>query len=75
MAAVFDEVRTAITHAIVRDGGPAADPDFMAAACIAVARDIGDKMLERRPVDTQAATDFAVAMILGGLAGLRARPS
>lgn len=71
MAAVFDEVRTAIAQAIVRDGGPAADPDFIAAACIAIARDIGDKMLERRPIDTQAATDFAVAMILGGLKGLR----
>lgn len=71
MAAVFDEVRAAITQAIVRDGGPAADPDFIAAACIAIARDIGDKMLERRPVDTEAATDFAVAMILGGLGALR----
>ena len=72
MAAVFAEVRAAITQAFARDGGPAADPDFMAAACIAIARDIGDKMLERRPLDTRAATDFAVAMILGGLTGLRA---
>jgi AcrR family transcriptional regulator len=72
MAAVFDEVRAAITQAFARDGGRAADPDFLAAACIAIARDIGDKMLERRPVDTQAAADFAVAMILGGLTGLHA---
>lgn len=73
MAAVFGEVRAAITQAFADDGGPAADPDFMAAACIAIARDIGDKMLERRPLDTRAATDFAVAMILGGLTGLRER--
>jgi AcrR family transcriptional regulator len=44
--------------------------DFIAAACIAIAREVGDKMLERRPVDTQGAADFAVTMILHGLKGL-----
>jgi AcrR family transcriptional regulator len=70
MAAVFAEVRDAILEAIAAGKGPIADPDYMAAACIAVAREIGDRMLERRPVDTDAATDFAVAMILSGLRGL-----
>ena len=70
MAAVFAEVRGAIEAAISGGKGPVSDPDYIAAACIAVAREIGDKMLERRPVDTEAAADFAVAMILGGLRGL-----
>lgn len=70
MAAVFAEVREALMEAIAAGRGPVADPDYMAAACIAIARDVGDKMIERRPIDTQAATDFAVAMILNGLRGL-----
>ena len=70
MAAVFAEVRGALAEAIAERKGPLADPDYMAAACIAIARDVGEKMLERRPVDTKGATDFAVTMILSGLKGL-----
>ena len=70
MAAVFAEVRDAIVQAIATGKGPASDPDYMACACIAVARDVGDKMLERRPIDIEAATAFAVTMILDGLRGL-----
>ncbi len=36
--------------------------------------EVGDKMLERRPIDTRGAADFAVAMILGGLRGLPKAP-
>jgi hypothetical protein len=54
MAAVFAEVRDALFEAIADRQGPAADPDYMAAACIAIAREVGDKMLERRPIDTAA---------------------
>ena len=70
LAAVFNEVREAIVQEIARGGAPAADPDYLAAACIAIAREVGDKMLARRPIDTKAATDFAVAMILSGVKGL-----
>lgn len=70
MAAVFAEVRDSLIEALTGAGGPAADPDYMATACIAVAREVGEKMLERRPVDTGAAAEFAVAFILGGLKGL-----
>jgi AcrR family transcriptional regulator len=70
LAAVFNEVRDAMEQAIAGREGPASDPDYMAAACIAVAREVGDKMLERRPIDTEAAAEFATAMILNGLKGL-----
>lgn len=70
MHAVFNEVRDAIIEEIARGGAPEADPDYLAASCIAIAREVGDKMLQRRPVDTRAATTFAVAMIQGGLKGL-----
>lgn len=75
MAAVFAEVRDAIQEAIATRQGPPADPDYMAAACIGLAREVGDKMLERRPIDTDGAAAFAVAMILNGLSALpEARP-
>ncbi len=70
MAAVFAEVKGAIVEAIAAGKGPVSDPDYMAAACIAVARDVGDRMLARRPIDTGAAADFAADMILSGLRGL-----
>lgn len=70
MAAVFNEVREAMEQAIAGRHSAVQDPEYMAAAAIAVARDIGDKMLERRPLDTRGAAEFATAMILNGLKGL-----
>jgi AcrR family transcriptional regulator len=70
MAAVFAEVKDAIEDAIAEGRGPAADSEYMAASCIGVAREVGDKMLMRRPIDTAAAAEFATAMILGGVMGL-----
>jgi len=69
-AAVFAEVHDALAEAIAARSGPAADLDYMATACIAIARDIGDRMLQRRPIDTKGAAAFAAAMILGGLPAL-----
>ena len=70
MLAVFAEVRDCIVEEIARGGAQNTDPDYLAAACIGIAREVGDKMLMRRPFDTKGATDFAVAMILGGLNGM-----
>ena len=75
MAAVFADIRDALAEDIARRKGPFADPDYMAAACIAIAREVGDKMLERRPIDTAGAAQFAVAMILTGLKGLPRAPA
>jgi len=72
MAAVFAEVRDAISQGVNVGGSAAADPDYLTAACIAIARDVGFRMLNRRPVDTQAAADFTLAMILFGMKGLAA---
>ena len=62
-------LRDIIVERIADRGVAGADPDYLAASCIGIAREVGDKMLERRPIDTKAATDFAVSMILGGLHG------
>jgi AcrR family transcriptional regulator len=70
MAAVFAEVKDAIEDAIAEGRGPASDSEYMAASCIGIAREVCDKMLMRRPIDTSAAAEFAIAMILGGVRGL-----
>lgn len=70
MAAVFREVRDAILERITTGDRPPADPDYLAAACIGVAREVGEHMLAKRPIDTEAAAAFATAMILTGLKGL-----
>ena len=49
---------------------PLVDADYLATASIAIAREIGQKMLERRPIDIDKATDFTVNLILGGVTAL-----
>lgn len=70
MERVFEEVRDAFLQAMEHDAAPRVDADYLAAACIAMAREVGDKMLERRPIDTSAAADFAVKLIMGGIPAL-----
>jgi AcrR family transcriptional regulator len=70
MIAVFEEVRRSIIDEAERGGARGVDADYLAAACIGLAREVGAQMLARRPIDPTAATDFAVALILRGTAGL-----
>ena len=70
MLAVFGEVKSAIVDGIERGLAPRVDADYLAGVCIGVAREVGERMLERRPIDVAAAADFAVALILGGLPAL-----
>ena len=70
MKAVFEQVKASIADVLERERGPHVDVDYLAAACIAIAREVGDLMLERRPIDASAAVEFAVQMILGGLPAL-----
>ena len=71
--AVFEEVRGVFGQIMDRDLSAKVDIDFLAAACIAVAREIGDRMVERQPLDVAAATDFVVRLILGGVPNLPRR--
>lgn len=70
MQAVFQQVRSSISDALERGEAAPVDADYLAAACIAIAREVGEKMLERRPIDVPSAVEFAVQMILGGLPAL-----
>ena len=68
LLAVHMEVRTALADVMERGLAPRVDLDYLATACIAIAREVGDTMLQRRPVDVEAATEFCVRLILGGVA-------
>jgi AcrR family transcriptional regulator len=70
MKAVYEQVRVSIADALERGHGPRVDTDYLAIACIAIAREVGERMLTRRPIDVEAAVEFAVQMILGGLPAL-----
>jgi len=70
MLAVYGEVKGAVADVIERGLAPRVDADYLAAACIAVAREVGERMLERRPIRIDVAADFAVSLILGGMAAL-----
>jgi AcrR family transcriptional regulator len=65
--AVADEVRSAIADVVDRGLGPRIDVDYLTAAVIGVAREIGERMLARRPLNVDAAATFAVNLILRGL--------
>ena len=75
MQAVFEQVRWSIADMLAKDHETAVDADYLAASIIAIAREVGERMVERRPTNAPAAVDFAVSMILGGLPALpRAAP-
>jgi len=70
MQAVFEQVRWSVADVLARDHKTPVDAEYLAAACIAIAREVGDKMIERRPIDVAGAVEFTVQMILGGLPAL-----
>ena len=70
MKAVYDQVRWSISDTLERGHGPKVDTEYLAAACIAIAREVGERMLTRQPIDLDAAVEFATQMILGGLPAL-----
>jgi hypothetical protein len=48
----------------------AIDIDFLTAAVIGVAREIGERLLARRPLDTDSAAAFIVNLIMRGLSAV-----
>jgi AcrR family transcriptional regulator len=67
VAAVYEEVRSSIEFVIQRDPELHVDIDYLTAAVIGVAREIGEKMLARQPLDIDGAAAFAANLILRGL--------
>ena len=67
--AVFEEIQTSIELVVAHGLGPQVDTEFLTAAVIGVAQNVGEKMMAREPIDPEAAARFAVGLILHGLAG------
>jgi AcrR family transcriptional regulator len=64
--AVHEEVRAALAGVMERGLAPRVDLDYLTTACIAIVREVGDRMMLRQPPDVDAATEFCVSLILGG---------
>lgn len=74
MQAVAEEIRLDLEHILSRQGAvPALDTEYLTAAAIGIAREMGDRMLQRRPVDMEGATQFACTLLLSGMKALAAR--
>lgn len=66
MEAVADEIRMDIDRILDTAGAPDLDTQYLTAAAIGIAREMGDHMLKRRPVDADAAAQFATKLLLAG---------
>ncbi|WP_084420486.1 TetR/AcrR family transcriptional regulator [Henriciella litoralis] len=70
MHAIFDEIRMDMERVTRLSEMPLADSEYLTAAAIGIARDLGDHMLQRRPVDVDGATRFATSLLLNGVQSL-----
>lgn len=67
MKAVFTEIRADLDRALERTEGLAIDTEYLTAAAVGIARELGDYMLQRRPVDVAGASRFASELLMAGL--------
>ena len=63
----FEELRQDIETAMAKGMFPPIDSDFLMAAIVGVAFEVGERMLAREPHDPVAAASFATALFLGGV--------
>ena len=70
MQAIFEEIRSDIEAKLAGSDGIELDSEYLTAAAIGIARDLGDHMLRRTPVDVDAATEFASELFLKGIQGI-----
>lgn len=68
MEAVAQEIRLDLEHILSKQGtAPMLDTEYLTAAAIGIAREMGDCMLKRRPVEIESATRFACTLLLSGM--------
>ncbi len=70
MQTVSDEIRADLEIVMDKVGLAHLDLDYLTAAAIGIARETGDKMLLRRPVDAAGATEFSAKLMLAGIEAL-----
>ena len=67
---LIEEIRTDLEIVLERVGLVHIDSGFLTASAVGIAREMGDNMLRRRPLDPVAATKFAAQIILAGTEAL-----
>lgn len=67
LGAGVSELLDDLRDAIDRGEMPDVDADYMTAAMVGVAFEVGTRMVERQPVDVDGATRFATELFLGGI--------
>ena len=67
MQTVSDEIRADLEIVMEKIGLDHLDLEYITAAAIGIAREMGDHMLKRRPVDAAEATEFAKKLMLAGI--------
>ena len=67
MQTVSEEIAVDLKIAMDKVGLGHLDIDYITAAAIGMAREMGDHMLKRRPVDPKTATEFAAKVTLAGI--------
>ncbi|MEM0986945.1 MAG: TetR/AcrR family transcriptional regulator [Pseudomonadota bacterium] len=68
--AIFSEIRSDLDRVLGNDRVAHMDTEYLAAAAVGIAREMGDHMLARRPVDPEAAADYAANLLLSGIRGM-----
>jgi AcrR family transcriptional regulator len=66
----LDELKEDLEAAVARGLLTRVDVGFLSAAMVGVAFELAEAMQKRQPLDPEAATRFATALITGGIAGL-----
>lgn len=70
MQAVSEEICADLEIVMDKIGLGHLDIDYITAGAIGMARELGDHMLKRRPVDAEGATKFASKLMLAGIEAL-----
>lgn len=64
------EIRGDLERVLDKTGLGHLDGEYLTAAAIGIAREMGEHMLKRRPVDAARAADFATKLMLAGIEAL-----
>lgn len=70
MQTLSREIRSDLELVLAKVGLGHLDGEYLTAAAIGIAREMGDHMLKRRPVDAADATRFATKLMLAGVEAL-----
>ena len=67
MQTLSREIRADLERVLDKVGLGHLDGEYLTAAAIGIAREMGDHMLKRRPVDAAGAAEFATKLMLAGV--------